>query len=81
MEIGQLERDSRSVKCPECGGHIMLTNSITFDSPADAQYRPIFGMEEGITLRGYCISKPGHHCKLKGVVIINEIGRNRDQSG
>ncbi len=65
----QEERDKNSIKCPECGGHIMLWNSITYVDAVEAQRRPIYGKEEEVILTGNCIPNH-HHVKLKGVLIV-----------
>ena len=71
----QEERDKKSIKCPECDGHIMLSNSMTYsgllDESAEAQYRPIFGKIEKVTMEGSCIKDPLHHVKLFGTLVIN----------
>lgn len=68
--MNQDERDERSVKCPDCGGHIMLSNSISYDNAADDQYRPIYGEQAKITIKGLCISNPSHKHTFEGSLIL-----------
>lgn len=70
VKLNKEERDENSIKCPKCGGHIMTFNSIAYDNPADAQYRPIIEATEHITFRGSCITNPLHKVELKGILII-----------
>ncbi len=63
----QEERDKNSIKCAECGGHIMLWNTIRYVD-GEAQYRPIYGKEEQVILEGSCLSR--HRVKFKGVLIV-----------
>ncbi len=65
----QEERDKNSIKSSECGGHIMLWNSIRWVDSVEAQHRPIYGKEEQVILEGSCIPDR-HRVKLKGVLIV-----------
>lgn len=64
------ERDEKSIKCPDCGGHIMLFNSISFVEAVDSQYRPIYGEDAQVELEGTCISNPSHHHKFRGILKV-----------
>ena len=69
------ERDEKSIKCSECGGFVMMSNSISWKD-VDGQCRPISSYNEHVILSGTCIIC---HTKvpLKGILVVSKETRTK----
>lgn len=63
-------RDERAMKCPECGGFLMIKNSVIWND-IDGQYRPIEGRNECISLVGTCIDC-SLNIPIKGILVVSK---------
>lgn len=65
-----MSEERENIRCPKCNGNMMMRNLISWPDSL-AAYRPVYKLEEEVTLEATCIACQ-HKLPLKGILKILE---------